>query len=327
MFKKVMLFTVGLIASLTLAGQVYAAKQVSVRIAEPKSPTNQTSFNINFVAQDLQGRTVTVKCLKQAPSEGGFTQFGSTQTLTGGGNSGNCAVSGIFGAQGTYNFKVEATAGDGAGDNFDDDTTSIVYDNSGPGDVRDYSKSKNACEYKIHFKTADDSGATVKVEVYRSDAVPFNADNGSRIQTIAIGSNEPKDTTDTPSDCNKTYYYAVRAFDAAGNGSALVGDNATNITIINPPPPTGGQAQGAIPVVNQGGGSILGLEASEGVTGATGAAGEALGETSPSAEVVSLPQKDDGKATMALNLGLGGGILALGVLLYALWKKHQAQAS
>ncbi len=324
MFKKLALFVAGCFISLSLAGEVYAAKQVSVRIAEPKSPTNQTSFDINFVAQDLQGRTVTVKCFKQAPSEGGFTQFDATQTLTGGGNSGNCAVSGIFGAQGTYAFKVEATAGDGAGDNIDDDTTNITYDNSGPGDVRDYSKSKNSCEYKIHFKTAEDSGATVKVEVYRSDAVPFNADSGSRIQTIAIGSNTEKDTTDTPADCSKTYYYAVRAFDAAGNGSALVGDNVTNITVINPTPQAGGQSQGAIPVSGQGG-NILGTETGKSAVEATGASGETLGETSPNAEEVNLPKETSDQSDLARKLGIGGGILALGALLYALWKKRQSQ--
>ena len=317
MFKKFLVTSVGVLASLALGGQVYAAKQVSVRIEDPKSPTSQTSFNINFVAQDLQGRTVTVKCFKQAPSEAGFTQFSTDQILPNGGNSGNCDVNGIFGAQGTYTFKVEATAGDGMGDNFDADTTSVVYDNSGPGDVRDYNKSKNACEYKIHFKTAEDSGATVKVELYRSETVPFNADSGTRIQTIPISSNTDKDTTDTPPDCSKTYYYAVRAFDAAGNGSGLVGDTVTTLTVITPTP---GQAQGAIPATGEGG-SVLGQQAGEGAPAETG--GETLGETSPSAEVVTLPKETDTRSGLARRLAIGGGILALGVFLYALLKKRQ----
>lgn len=317
MFKII----VATLVALSLTGRVYAAKQVTVRVSQPKSPTNQTSFDLKFVALDLQGRTVTVKCLKQGPSDGGFTQFGSDQPFINGGNSGTCSVSGVFGAEGTYAFKVEARAGDGAGDNFDDDSTSVVYDSSGPGDLKDYNKAKNACEYKIHFKTADDSGATAKVEVYRSDTVPFNADSGSRIQTIAIGSNTEKDTTDTPPDCNKSYYYAVRAFDSAGNGSALVGDNVQNITVINLTP---GQAQGAIPVSAGGeGGSVLGQE--EGPVGATGVSGDTLGETSPSAEVVDLEKKAQDKTRNAKNLAVGGGILALGALLYAFFKKRQNQ--
>ena len=186
--------------------------------------------------------------------------------------------------------------------------------------MKDYNKSKNACEYTIHFKTANDSGATVKVEVYRSDSVPFNADSGSRIQTITIGSDTQKDTTDTPPDCSKSYYYAVRAFDSAGNGSALVGDNVSNITVINPTP---GQAQGAIPVSGGQGGSVLGQEA--GPVGATGVSGDTLGETSPSAEVVDLEKKEEDKAALAKKLMVGGGILALGAALYAFFKKRQSQ--
>lgn len=325
MFKKLSLLVAGFVTSLVLTGEVYAAKQVSVRLSQPKSPTNQTSFNINFVALDLLGRTVTVKCFQQGPSDGAMSQFGSTQSLSSGGNSGSCSVDGsvMNDGAGSYTFKVEATAGDGTGDNFDDDSTTITFDNSGPGDVKDYNKEKNACEYKIHFKTADDSGATVKVELYRSDAVPFNADSGSLIQSMTIGSNEAKDTTDSPSDCSKSYYYAVRAFDSAGNGSALVGDNVNQITVINPTP---GQAQGAIPVSSGQGGSVLGQESGAGSVGATGVSGETLGETSPSAEVVDLEKKDADKTSLAKNLGVGGGILALGALLYAIWKKRQNQS-
>lgn len=312
----------GLVA-LAVTGRVYAAKNVSVRIQQPKSPINQNNFNVSFVALDLQGRTVTVKCFQKGPSDGAFSQFGSTQTFANGGNSGNCTVDNAVmnDGEGSYAFKVEATAGDGAGDNFDDESTNVTYDTSGPGDLRDYSKNKtNACEYTIHFKTANDSGATVKAELYRSDAVPFNADSGSRIQVISIGSDEAKNVTDTPPDCSKTYYYAVRAFDSAGNGSALIGDNVSTITVINP---TGSPQQGAIPVSgSNAGGSVLGQASVIGSMGATGAAGgQALGDTTPSAEIAPFP-KEETKSPVIRNVLLGGAILVFGALLYAFWKKN-----
>lgn len=314
-----------LFVSTLFTEHVHAVKQVTVRLSQPKSPTNQTNFNLTFTALDLSGRAVMVRCLKQGPSDAGFTQFGSDQNFANGGNSGTCTVNGIFGAAGTYNFKAEARAGDGTGDNFDDETISVIYDNSGPGDVKDYNKTKSACEYSIHFKTADDGGATVKVEVYRSDVVPFNADSGSRIQSIAIGSNTEKNTTDTPPDCSKSYYYAIRAFDSAGNGSALVGDNVSTITVINPT--LGVQPadrQGAIPVSGGSeGGSVLGEETLP--VGATGANGEALGETSPSAELVNLEKQMDDKTQMARNLVTGGAILLIGALAYVFFKKRQNQ--
>ena len=33
-------------------------------------------------------------------------------------------------------------------------------------------------------------------------------------------------------DCNKTYYYAIRAFDEANNGSGLAGDSNTIVTTV-----------------------------------------------------------------------------------------------
>lgn len=326
MCKKLIILSIAVLSALALTGRVYAAKNVSVRIQQPKSPVNQNNFNVSFVALDLQGRTVTVKCFQKGPSDGAFSQFGSTQTFADGGNSGNCAVdsSVMNDGEGSYAFKVEATAGDGSGDNFDDETTTVTYDTSGPGDLRDYSKNKtNACEYTIHFKTANDSGATVKAELYRSDAVPFNADNGSRIQVISIGSDEAKNVTDTPPDCSKTYYYAVRAFDAAGNGSALVGDNVSTITVINP---TGSPAQGAIPVSGSGlaaGGSVLGLDDA---TTATESNGQTLGETTPSATPETEKTDNAAKESTARNMLLVGGILLIGALLYAFRKKNHPQA-
>jgi len=325
MFKKLIILSVAGLSAFAVTGRVYAAKNVSVRIQQPKSPINQNNFTVSFVVLDLQGRTVTVKCFQKGPSDAAFSQFGSTQTFADGGNSGSCAVDNavLNDGEGTYSFKVEATAGDGSGDNFDAETTTVTYDTSGPGDLRDYSKNKtNSCEYTIHFKTANDGGATVKAELYRSDAVPFNADGGSRIQVISIGSDEAKNVTDTPPDCGKTYYYAVRAFDAAGNGSALIGDNVSTVTVINP---TGSPAQGAIPVSGGGGiagGSILGQSSTSGSIQPTGTGGETLGDTTPSAEVVKTSESTD-KSSTARNMAIAGAILVLGALLYAFRKKKK----
>lgn len=328
MLKKFIVLTIAVCMGLAMTDSVYAAKNVSVRIQQPKSPINQDNFSVGFAALDLQGRTVTVKCFQKGPSDGGFSQFGPTQTFTDGGNSGTCTVdnSVVNDGEGTYALRVVATAGDGTGDNYDEETATVTFDTSGPGDLRDYSKNKtNACEYTIHFKTANDSGATVKAELYRSDAVPFNADGGSRIQVISIGSDEAKDVTDTPPDCGKTYYYAVRAFDAAGNGSALIGDNVSTITVINP---TGSPAQGAIPLSGgiNAGGSVLGDEATKGAMGATGTSGETLGETTPSAEAAEATKEADNSST-ARNMAIVGAILLVGALAYVIWKNKQTPAA
>jgi len=273
---------VGLVLStligFALAGQVYAGSNLMIRLEQPKSPTNLTSFNLNFVTLDILNRPVTVKCFKQSPSDAGFVQFGSDIALPTGGNSGKCEVNSVFGDQGTYQFKVEANAGG----EIVSDSTSVQYDNSGPGDPKDYNKEKvSNCEYKIHFKSADDAGATVKIEIYRSENTSFNTDDGTRVGSVSLSSNEAKDFPDTIPNCDKTYYYAIRAFDAAGNGSGVVGDSVvtiTTVTIAGTPAP----AQGAIALA---GGAVLGEEAGAGTEVGKG---EALGEASPTAEQVTI---------------------------------------
>ncbi len=313
--------------ALTLATTVYAAKAVTVRIEQPKSPVNQSSFTLGFVALDINGRDVTVKCFKKGPSDASFTQFDTTKTFADGGNSGTCSVSGLSG-EGTYSFRVEASAGDGTGDDADSEEASVTYDTTGPGSLRDYSKTKtNSCEYTIRFRTAEDNGQTVKVELYRSESVPFTAGSGTWIQTIPVGSNETKNTTDTPPNCSKTYYYAVRAFDAAGNGSGLVGDNVQDITVITPTgSPSAGS--GAIPVSGTGG-NILGAE-SDGATGASGTTGEngqVAGESSMSATPSVTPAESPNfiREHPKRSLAIGGLLVIVGALVYYLWKSRQVK--
>lgn len=316
--KVIGLFVFGMF----FTGQVQAAN-LSLLINDPKTPTNNRDFSISFQVLDQLNRSVTAKCFKQGPADGGYTQFGSDIAITSGGNAGSCASNNSFmNDNGTYNFKVEVVAGADTAS----DTTSVTYNTSGPGDVRDYNKTHtNSCEYTIHFKTAADSGKTTKVEIYRSENTSFSADSDTRVGTVNVGSDEAKDFTNTPPDCNKTYYYATRAFDSSGNGSAVVGDNVTVNTVINPTGTTG--TVGAIPV-SANAGNVLGKStgsagvdnaSSEGETlGATTSADTKTNETAP-ATTVSI----DSASSNVRWLMIIGGILLLGVILYAFRKKSQ----
>lgn len=201
------------------------AANVSVRLHQPKSPTNQTSFTINFVTLDLLARPVTVRCYQKGPGDGAFTQFGSDITLTpNGGNSGNCETSGtIISAEGSYQFYVTATAD---ADSADSNTVLVDYSTSGPGTPVNYGKEKiGNCTYKIMFRSADDGGKTVKIEIYRSTVTSFNLDNGTRVGSVSLSSNTDAEFLNDVPSCDATYYYVVRAFDSAGNGSGSVGDS------------------------------------------------------------------------------------------------------
>lgn len=308
MRNLIIFFAITILGYLGLTNQVQAINTLptptptpgisalSIRLEQPKTPTNLREFDMVFVALDLTGRDITVTCWKDGPSDADYVQFGSPQLIEDGGNTGACPVtSSIIDQKGEYLFKVVATAENDEAK----DTATVVYNNEGPGDPTGYSKERtNVCDYKIKFHSADDGGKTIKVEIYRSENTAFTADSGSRVDTIMIGSNTDGQSITTPPDCNKQYYFGVRAFDNAGNGSNVVGDSVVKFTTTTTTT-TGTQGE-AIALGSPSTGSILGKETTEGE-------GTILGETTPSAT-------ETGPISL-VEFVKKNGILIVGVLL------------
>ena len=294
--------------SLIFAAQVYAAPALSVRIMQPKSPTNQSSLKLTVVTLDRLGRAVTVKCFKKGPSDPVAVQFGSDKLIPSGGDSGVCTVtSSIIGNKGTYDFYATATS-------TYTETSEVVtvdFNTEGPGTPTNYSKGRQSdCDYKINFKSADDSGKTVKVEVYRNQNKEFNADSSTRIRTFDIGSNVEVSFIDSaPGNCQNEYYYAVRAFDAYGNGSGIVGDSAIKVTTTTTSTTTTTVSE-AIPVGNvilPAEGEVLGKATKEGETVKKEKEGEILGKA-----------QEMGKTTKSLFANLWKGLFSSkGALLFS----------
>lgn len=310
---------------------VFAATPVlDIRIEQPKSPTNINNLKVNFVALDRlggsTGRTINVQCFKKGPIDADFAPFGPTITLSAGGNTANCEPNTVLNTNGTYQFYAKATAGS------DEDTSPTVtvdYNTSGPGTPTNYSKDHpTSCTYVIKFRTADDAGKTVRADLYRSDATSFTADVAHRVDQRFIGSNTDVEISNTVPDCSKPYYYAVRAFDSAGNGSGIVGDSvvtvitttSTTTTTTTSTTTTGstGGTQGAV----QGdttAGNVLGTE-DDTTTATDGTApGDVLGEeATPSPEIVETTAAGQKGANTSprntQNIVIGGAILG-GILL------------
>lgn len=218
-----------------------------IRLQEPKAYVNTTDLNLKFVTLDIAARPITVKCFKKGPTESAFSQFGADIAVTAGGNSDQCNLASVINTPGTYQFKTEAYA----------DTETAVsnsvffdYQNSTPGTPTEYSKSvlDNHCDYTIKFRTANDDGRTVKVEIYRSTNPAFSANNESLVHSISVGSDQFREVNNSVPDCSQTYYYAIRAFDTYGNGSGVIGDtlvktvvsgDTTIVTATNPSPAAG----------------------------------------------------------------------------------------
>ena len=200
------------------------AGSLSIRLSEPKSPTRISDFKLSFVALDFENNPITVKCFYKKEGEV-YKQFDTTKTLSAGGNVGSCQVnsSQLNEEKKTYFFYVEA---DNGLETVVSEIVSVDYKTSAPGTPTNYSKDHfSACEYKIKFKTADDGGLTKKVEIYRSKETNFSLDGTTRAISIPIGPNTDYSFIDNVSECDKDWYYALRAFDDAGNGSGWIGDS------------------------------------------------------------------------------------------------------
>lgn len=320
MLKNLLAVTLGLIISLVFVATVHAAG-VSIRLGQPKTPTNQNTFDINFVTLDVDSSPIVVKCFKKGPSDGGFSQFGADINLAAGGNTGNCAVGGsIVNSDGSYQFQT--TANNGL-ETVSSNIITIEYKTGGPGTPTNYSKEKiSPCVYRVKFRSANDDGKTTKVEVYRSENTSFNADSGSRIATVSISSNTDGNADVNSPDCNKEYFFVVRAFDSAGNGSGLIGDSKT-VTVTTT---TTSAGTSTVPAIATGvtGGDVLGDKSQE------KDAGEVMAEATREAEELITPglDGDDGAGDLlsARNVIILLAIIAAIVFGILLSKRKQKSA-
>jgi hypothetical protein len=305
MLNKIIVSLLSLTAILfVFAGSANAAS-ISVKLQQPANQMGQSNFDLTFVALSTDPTLpITVQCEKKGPGDSDFVSFGSPIVLSNGGNTDKCHTdSGIVNQSGqSYSFRVLAN---GTPSN----VVSVDYNSDSPGVPGGYNKTKtDACTYRISFHTADDSGKTVKVVLYRSTNPNFTMDNGTKINSIDIGSNVDGHMDDNISpDCNTNYYYAIRAFSAFGNASGVTGDSSTQTVNSNV---TGAPAQGAIPVVQL-------AKANK----------EVLGQATQSAKptpVVAKPNVVIGSVNWVVNhkkISLAILVILIGLISYYLYRK------
>lgn len=256
-----------LILSLTIFVGMTAsisASSLMVRIEEPKSPIGTKNFQIDFVSSDIEGRSVLVTCYVRKPG-GSFTIFDS-KSLPAGGTSGTCQVTeNDMGGVGNHDFYVKATAGS---DSVTSPTVSVDFDDRSPGTPSGYTRETiSSCQYRIKFRTAADEGVTNQVFLFRSDTTPYSADSGTKVSDLGIGSDTNGEFVNTVPDCNKTYFYSIRAFSSSGMGSGITGDPDATVLGSSSDTPDG-QASEAIAtttsqVSSPSGGQVLGDEDGE----------------------------------------------------------------
>lgn len=234
--KFLLALPVFLLAALLVPGSAYAITpdpDLVVRLEKPANFFNEP-FEITFVAMDTKGgRDLTVTCYMDGPSSGAHSYDTVLPAdLKQGGDTDKCEVEGAdLEGNGTYQFWAELSAAGGGGAVTSGVPVTTSYDNDAP-DKPKYIEvdRKSDCKYEIELKTAND-GQTAYVEVYMSDDKEFTAGPGSRIRTIdPLGPDEKYTFTEEVAgeDCGHRQYFAVRAFDLAGNGSDVEAEEITH---------------------------------------------------------------------------------------------------
>ncbi len=224
MKQKLFFITILSIVGLTITTNAFASGNLTVRLGQPKTPTNQNNLKLTFVALEIGGSSeITVDCYKKLSTDSDYTKF-DTKTLIAGGNTDYCtANSSVLNTAGEYSFYVKANG-------VQSNTVTVNYNSTFPSTPVSYSKERlNDCDYKIKFKTADD-GRTVKVELFRSDTKSISLDSGGRVASMNIGPNTEGEFINSVPTCGKEYFYAIRAVDNSDNVSGTTGDSNTTTT-------------------------------------------------------------------------------------------------
>ena len=120
---------------LALPASSLADSNLSVRLGQPKSPTNQNSLRLTFVALEIGGtNNISVSCFKNSAADADFVKF-EDKVLIPGGNTDYCTVgSSILSDNETYSFKVIANGYK------ESNIVTVNYCTSGPSTPVSYSK-------------------------------------------------------------------------------------------------------------------------------------------------------------------------------------------
>lgn len=206
------------VLSLWLIGPGSVSANLVIRLGQPSSPTRTSKVELSYTALNTTSATIQISCQVKTTSQASFSTFSST-SLKAGGDSGVCAYE--FAQSGKYQFQVVAATN---AQTQTSNQVSVEYTTTNPDRVENYRKSQpSSCQYRIEFETPSDSRIK-QIEIFRSNTKEIDSTKSTKVYTQSVSVNQSISYTDTVSECNQNYYYAVRTLDSAGNSSGFVGD-------------------------------------------------------------------------------------------------------
>ena len=308
---------------LAAAPMAAAASQTwTANINQLSAYTTAHNFNVQYNVLSTEQSNFCVQLFNNGGGEGSpvataNTQVGGDQN-TNYGNSGSFPVSVAADGAYTYTVVVHKTDCTNTEDQQTAGTTSTTVDTTAPGAPSYHGKTQSGNTYTLSFTAPSDADVT-HVQIFTSTAKTYQAGDSTRVGDVTVSPNQDKTFSYTAPD-GAARYFALEAFDAAGNGSQTVGDPGT---VVNP-----------IRFVNQGGqgggttgtGSAQTAAAAGSVLGATTTGSSGTGSGHVNAPGTSQTKKNGkvlGAATSAGNstsakwfAGIGSAVIILAILYY-----------
>lgn len=244
-----------------------------IAVSSPPEYTNREDLRIYYTYLETDGKTAKVNLYVQKEGKDWRQTKDKDKTAV----SGYFQLEGgdFYNGDGKYHFYAKAWV---EGAEYISPTVSTTFDRSAPGKVTDYSKvKKDELNYEIKWRNPSDSDY-VRVHIYRSREKSFTADSGTKVGEAfgAPGENMKLDNGSLE-DKNAEYYYAIIAFDRAGNHSEVLTDAPGEV----------------VP------GEVLGTEIEQLGTG---------GPLTYNSETVTLPEEESAETEETKEGDLGGGI-------------------
>jgi hypothetical protein len=231
----------------------------SVQISSPFSGTGDIaktrSFNIETKAFSVNAADVMTVNVYQEGVAAPLGTFQDNDTLNGNSWTQPVTVS----ADGTYIFKSVASNSNGDADK--EVSTTVTVDTVVPGVPNYAGKTRSGNSYTLNFTAP--SGDVTEVRIYASTSNNFTANSSTQVGTVTVNASQAKTFAYTAPDSTERFF-AVQAYDAAGNGSAFASDPNTVVVA--------GQPEGG-----RGGGNAVTTAAA--ATGTNGANGQTQGAT------------------------------------------------
>lgn len=262
-FRKRLRKIIGLsliVGALVLAPAAKAAN-LSIWIADLPEYTKEEHLKISYSAVQKESQPIEVRCYLEKDGGFGWRQFDDLKTTV----SGSCDTDNAdFENDGEYRFKAVASSG---GETVESNVSSVKLDRDGIDAPRDYGKSReSSTSYKIHWRAPDDEEFSF-VRVYASKDRDFTADGGTSRGDYHSSKDQIMDQVVAGFDENVEYFFALQAFDKAGNGSSLVGDGPSVTTVTVEGTPVAGETVLAGGTSAGSSGQVLGGEATAGDDG------------------------------------------------------------